>query len=171
MPKPPYPISGDPIPADWGTLVTDYASEAMRYVRNPAAGSFQVNGTFTSGYQLLELTQLPANDPTVYAADVMAIFRCLSGGGQGQCNRLFDYSPAAPPNDNNERSRVYWTGVNNRGGNTGGVQLIVGGVNNRQIWYRSDVCDANSASTWLIVYGWWIREIGANSAFMRKGRI
>jgi len=167
MPKPPYPIPGDPISANWGTDLLDYASEGLRFVRNPAAGSFQINSvTGSSTPVLVELTQLPMNDPMVWAADVSPIFRCSASGGQGQNARLFDYQATAPP-DSIEKARNYWSGVGGRGGGYGAVILRVGGVNNRQIWYRSDSCDSNGGLFWLIVNGWWIAEIGPNSA-MRK---
>jgi len=158
MPKPPYPVSGDPIASDWGTLLTDFAGEHMRFVRNPTAYSVPVFDDVAGdgAVHAVELLALPMNDPNVYAADMQAMFRVDAGAAAGQNARLFD--GVVPPIDinDNPRLRLFWTGVGQRGGSSGTVTCLVGGTNRRSIYYEADT--ATGTSFWLWCLGWWIKE-------------
>jgi len=149
MPKPTYPIPGDPISSAWGTEMIDYAGEKWRYVSTPVfTGLNDVDGQ--TALQSLELTNLPANDPNVVAAEVAIMVR-LNTGTTSQSMSLYDYLTG------NEAGRSYVSGTTSRGGYSGNFKVGVGGVNNRQIkWNASQA--GSGIDCWLYCYGYWVRE-------------
>lgn len=149
MPKPAYPVPGDPISSAWGTQVIDYIGEKWRYVPAPTYNPLNlVNGS--TAKVALELTNLPANDPSVVAAEVGIVARDPSGTANMQ---MFVHDFATEV----EAGRSYTTGVAARGGGGGNFRVLVGGTNNRQIkWSSSQGGTAIQVS--LFCYGYWVRE-------------
>lgn len=147
---PAKPVSGETVLTDWGKQLIDYAGERLTFVRNPVAGTWQHENKPATGAALLELTQLPLNDSNVVAVHMQAMVRGTADNDNFAIT-LYDYH--ATPASAMPRLLKYNTGQASRGGMSGGVDLRVGGVNNRQIVWSS-----TGAQNWLRVLGWWTRE-------------
>ena len=149
MPKPAYPIPGDPISSAWGTEMIDYAGEKWRYVSTPVLTALNdVDGQTVM--QSLELTNLPLNDPNVVAAEIALMAR-LNSGSTSHNIAAYDFVSG------NEAGRSYVSGVTSRGGYSGNFKVMVGGTNNRQIKWNSSLAGA-TLDCWLYCFGYWVRE-------------
>lgn len=147
MPKPPYPIPGDPISSAWGTQTIDYIGEKWRYVSVPRVAPIDLAAGVTAKTPV-EFTNIPANDPTVVAAEVGLVCRDPSGTANMQ-TYAYDYATEA------EAGRAYSSGVAGRGGGAGNFRVLVGGTNNRQIKWNASSTNAQSS---VFCYGYWVRE-------------
>lgn len=146
--KPPPVVSGETVLTQWGVDMVDLTKSKMRFERNSNTAWQVDNIPGWSGNALVELTQVPANNPNIIAAEVQVMIRHSDGTNCTVSIKHYNADPAAAIPANIK----YNTGTN-IGGMTGGVRVNVGGVNNRQI-----VWSGGGTGHWLRVLGWWVAD-------------
>jgi hypothetical protein len=104
--------------------------------------NFQAN----TGDNVIELTDLPANDPKVKAASCWLMVRSTVTNANVSFT-VKDYSGGTA-------GLTYTSGAVSRGGVAGPFPVLVGGINNRQIrWTASD--GSAGHTVWLYIHGYW----------------
>lgn len=143
------PEPGEPISSAWAIDLIETAARKLRHVsvaNTPVANG--IDGQTVM--QVLELTNLPANDPTIKYAEVAAMIRDNNGTGS-QVIYLCHYD------DESIAGPAYSSGMQNRGGENGPFVVRVGGVNNRQIkWYSSE--GGTGVDVWIYCGGYYVEE-------------
>lgn len=147
--RPAVPVPGVPIDAAWAGDMIDYAGSRWRYVPLETVTGV-VSRTYPNNVtRELELTELPANDPTVVAAHVHAMVRETSTASR--VLQLHD--------GRNQSSRVGFVGTSgyaSRGNGGTGFIVPVGGTNGRSIAIYGST--SATATCWVTVLGYWVVE-------------
>jgi len=135
--------------ASWAGDVIDYAGSRWRYVPLDTFTGV-VSKPYPNGVTIeLELTELPANDPTVVAALIHAMVRETSTS-----SRVLSIMDGR---DRTKRAAfVGTTGYASRGSGGTGMIVPVGGTNGRSIGYGGSA--SSTASCWVSVMGYFIEE-------------
>lgn len=145
--KPPVVASGETVEAQWGVDTIDFAHSRWAFVRNPQSDIWMMeDGPAITEDAYLELTQLPANDPNIVAAEVAMLHRSVDASNFS--NHTKHYHPTLPAP--NSAGLKYSTGTT-LGGSSGAHTVKVGGKNNREIVVQFD-----SPKNWVRILGWWV---------------
>ena len=153
MPKPAYPVSGEVVATDWGKQLIDWTKEKGIFVRN--VGGWQLeNVDGIPGGALLECTQIPANDPRIFAVEASMLIRGPNAN-DNVLGQLLDYNPDTL-NGGPLRISKYSSGTLQRGGTSGSAPVWVGGVNNRQIVWTASNPGSGKSKFWVRVWGYWM---------------
>ena len=155
MPKPAYPVAGDVVGVPWATALSDFIGEKFKYV---AVGwQAPLNGASPAALNEvydLELPQIPANDPHIFAANVAA--RIYDNQGPNLALNVLHTGGVVA-------GLAYTSGVTaNKGGQSGMILAKVGGVNLRSIkWKVTGTAGATGLATCKCVIqvgGYFVRE-------------
>jgi hypothetical protein len=143
--RPVVPAPGDDIEAARGGDVIDFIGSKWRYV--PLLRNTVLNGVAgVNADTTVEITTLPANDPTVKAVQASLMIRRTDTNSSSANVKNFDGTPAMS---------TYSSGVSSRGGSGPSGPVMVGGVNNRQIKWNASSVDA---TVYLYTYGYWVQD-------------
>lgn len=148
--RPLVPAKGDPVLASWAGDVIDYAGSRWRYVPRDDVTAVTSRPYPNNTSVELELTELPANDPTVVAALIHAMVRETSTS-----SRVLSIYDGSLPTD----VRVGFVGAGGYAsrGNGGTAYIVrVGGTNGRSIRFFGSA--SSTASCWVTVLGHFIEE-------------
>jgi len=151
MARPAKPVAGTDITAGFGAELRSYASEAMEFIRVPAdVVRWDVNDAAGTGSFIeVELTRLPANDPSILYAAVFAMNRTPTAG----VNTNITLKRGATASGLDGLS--YSFGTASRGGMGGPFMCRLGGTNGRSIWWNA----TSGSDNWITVVGYW-RRVG-----------
>jgi len=151
VPKPEYPLPGEAITSAWAKQMADFAGEKWRFIAAYAVIMSNRSGGIATYSNDIELTNLPASDPKVRAAEIGIMTRDAVGTNSWVM-RVVHYPQVVVA------GQVWGSGITNKGGFAGNFRVNVGGANNRWIkWDTNAVANANMRN-WLYCFGYWIAE-------------
>jgi hypothetical protein len=146
--RPAVPEPGDLATAAWLAEVVDYIGAGWRYVPNPAGAAIVSRTPYpTNTTRDLELTEVPANDPTIRALVIGAMIRETTTSSA---------TLTVKTADGVDCGLVGTQGVASRGGPSPALLVPPGGVNRRSIKVTGS--GSTTATWWLWVQGWWVAE-------------
>lgn len=146
--RPAVPEPGDLATAAWLAEVVDYIGAGWRFVPNPAGGGIVSRTPWPSGTTRdLELTEVPANDPTIRALVIGAMVRETTTSSA---------TLSVKTADGVDCGMVGTTGVASRGAGSPAFMVPPGGVNRRSVKVTGST--STTATWWLWVQGWWVAE-------------
>lgn len=151
--RPAVPADGDEVLAAWAGDVVDYIGGRWEYVPLFPGGVVSRGTPPGATPRLLELTELPANDPTVVAAVVGPMIR--------ETSTTSLVLNVLGPDLVNRYGFVGTTGYAARGAGLPTFIVPVGGTNGRSIGVSSSA--SSTATYWLTVFGYW-RVVSAEPA-------
>lgn len=151
--RPAVPSDGSEILAEWAGDVVDYIGGRWEYVPLAVSGATARGTVPGATARLLELTELPANDPTIVAAVVAPFVR-----DTGTASIVLNVHG---PDLVARYGFVGTSGYAARGAGAPGLVVPVGGTNGRSIGVSSTT--SSSATYWLTVLGYW-RVVSAEPA-------